>query len=171
MTQKFVNPWDATFAVTGSVYSATPTYASGAESGLAIYTAPASKIFSPEIGAPARNMNWVLKALGDLALYGLQTQAMTFHEAKDWFGNTLDCAAWSPSNGQCVIGSHSSATASGVSASRHGRASASLVLDNTMGAFPATALLDSGSGIWEFSAQGSSTTSGLATSSTVTYYG
>ena len=106
MSQKFVNPWDATQAINGSVYG-TPVFASGAESGTSVYTAPASKFFTPEIGAPARHVNWVLKGLGDVAIQGLQHQSMQFFGAGTW---APTCIGYARSNRGFVVGSSTTVT-------------------------------------------------------------
>lgn len=149
-SRRFLNPWDATLAVAGSPY-ATPVYAAGPESGTAIYTAPATKFFTAGQGAPARNVNWAVKAVGDAALTAALHKAMgtEFRGAKNWQGNTIDCAIWSRTNRQFVVGSHASATASVVSGSREADSSGTIVL-TSQGAFPAQALLDDGSSIWLF---------------------
>lgn len=139
MSQKFVNPWDATFAITGSVYSATPTYASGAESGLAVFTAPASKFFTPEIGAPARNVNWVLKTLGDVAIKGMQAQAMRFNSAKDWTTGKIKSVCYARSNKGFVV-----QTSSTVSITRDGRWTNSMFVTQTASTLTARLVHDDG---------------------------
>lgn len=88
MSQRFKNPWDASQTIAGSVYG-TATYASGAEVGLPVYTAPATKYFTPEIGASARHNNWALQQLGEAARTGLIHQAMVFKAATDWPSTNL----------------------------------------------------------------------------------
>lgn len=170
-TRRFLNPWDDTLAVAGSVY-ATPVYPSGSESGQALYTAPATKHFQAGQGGPARHVNWALKNVGDASLQAALHKSMgsEFRGAKNWQGNTIDCAVWSPTNRQFVVGSHSSSTASVVSASREADSAGTLVLESS-GAFPAQALLDDGSSVWAFvvaaSLNGTRITSSTATGFTV----
>lgn len=139
MTQKFINPWDATQAITGSVYSATPTYASGAEVGLAVYTAPASKLFTPGIGAPARHENWALKALGDLAVQGLQAQAMQFQSAKDWTTGKIVSACYARANKGFVV-----QTSSTVTISRDGKHTNAMFVTQTASTLTARLVHDDG---------------------------
>lgn len=81
MSNKWISVWDDSQTITGSVYL-TPTYASGTEVGLDVYTAPATKFFSPDVGAPARHVNWALQQLGNNAAQVAQHMAMSFRLGK-----------------------------------------------------------------------------------------
>jgi len=164
---KFVSPWDQIAAITGSYYSATATYPSGPEAGSDIYTPPASKFFVAGQGAPARHANYALKAVGDVASQGVLHNAMVFTAGRDWAGATIDTVAWSHSNRQFIVGSHTSATASKVTASRGPHLNGEVQLDNTA-SFKATNVLDVGGAIWEFTIPSSNV--GKIVASTVTYF-
>src|SRR6185312_2859237 len=116
---------------------------------------------SPEIGAPARNMNWVLKALGDVAVQGLQHQAMRFVSAKDW-GTVLD-AAYARTNRGFVA-----AVAGTVSFSRDGRNTGAAALTPTSSTITSRVLLhDDGFHILDLEVE-PGLSSKIASSSTVT---
>ena len=85
---RFVNLWDDTKAVTGSVYL-NPTYSSGVESGLAMRTAPATLHFTAGQGAPARHMNFALFGTNDNWIKAAQHKGMQFASGRDWFTSTL----------------------------------------------------------------------------------
>jgi hypothetical protein len=94
---KFISIFDDTKTVTGSVYL-TPTYSSGTESGQPMRTAPATLHMTPDIGAPARHMNYVLFGLGDNQVKTAQHQAMRFTAGKDWPSTSVHCATVAKAN-------------------------------------------------------------------------
>ncbi len=161
MSQKFINPWDATQAINGSPYGV-PVYASGAESGTAVYTAPASKFFTPEIGAPARHVNWALKALGDVAVQGLQHQAMRFTAAKDWTAGKILAACYARSNKGFVA-----LSASTVTISRDGRVTNAQIVAQTSSTLTSRLVYDDGFHVLDLEIEPTSN-SKIASSTTVT---
>ena len=147
-SQKWINGWDASQAVTGSVYI-TPTFASGPESGDAIYTAPATKYFSAGQGAPARNVNWALQQVGANALQAIQHQAMKFSVGHNWSGTiTMRHPCQARSNRGFVVG-----TSTTLSVVRDVDNLGRLDVFQPAAGNPRVAL-DDGTRIWEFEDSG-----------------
>lgn len=160
-TLRWLNIWDATQAVTGSVYIV-PTYASGPESGTAIYTAPATKYFTAGQGAPARNVNWALQQIGASAVQAAQHQAMRFQVGHNWSSSiTIKHACQARSNRGFVVG-----TASTVSVVREPNNLSRLDIFPPAVGLPYVAL-DDGTRIWEFENNAGGTARYMAGSSTV----
>jgi hypothetical protein len=106
MSQRWINAWDDSQTITGSVY-VTPQYSSGPENGQNVYTAPATKHFTAGQGAPARHVNYMGQQLGLRAVEAALHDGMTFHGSGTW-ANLL-CGGVARSNRGFLIGNTTSA--------------------------------------------------------------